>query len=248
MVLSQANVAGMNSMGLGLTVVTDQPFSSHQPCALTSTSRWIRDETDSVCANSANLGATTLKTYSDLITGKNMNADSDYNGDVVDVYRKRRECDAEDSTKTDLGKVSALGVCWKHVHPTELNVMAGTTVIGRLGDHVGLDGSEPAPLDQQNVHDSFGTYELNPSLGAVLVCGSPGEVASDPFYGDRGFDVVQPEGTGYRSLSIWELSAQRHTTWTELAMHAEDALRQKMAWSLSQIVAVGLPGEFWFNA
>lgn len=44
-------------------------------------------------------------------------------------------------------------------------------------------------------------------------------------------------------MSIWELSAQRHTTWTHLALHAADQLRQRVGWALSQIVAVGLAGS-----
>ena len=63
------------------------------------------------------------------------------------------------------------------------------------------------------------------------------------FFHHTGFNVGQPEGTGYRSWSIWELAAQRHTTWAHLALHAADQLRMKTAWSLSQIVAVGLPGS-----
>lgn len=58
-----------------------------------------------------------------------------------------------------------------------------------------------------------------------------------------GFDLTIPEISGFRSESIHQLSAQKHTVWTELAMHAPDQLRQKMAWSLSQIVAIGLPGS-----
>ncbi|KAK1734854.1 DUF1800 domain-containing protein, partial [Skeletonema marinoi] len=44
-------------------------------------------------------------------------------------------------------------------------------------------------------------------------------------------------------MSIWELSAQRHTTWAQLAMHADDQLRQRQSWALSQIISVGLPGS-----
>lgn len=54
--------------------------------------------------------------------------------------------------------------------------------------------------------------------------------------------IVIPESEGFRSMSIWELSAQRHTTWTHLALHAADQLRQRVGWALSQIVAVGLAG------
>ena len=116
-------------------------------------------------------------------------------------------------------------------------------VIGKLGDHIKVDGNEPSPLGNQDVQDDYITLDFNPAEGPVLVCGSPNEVASDPYYGDHGFDVVTPEGTGYRSFSIWEFAAQRHTTWTHFALSAVDQLRQKTAWSLSQIVAVGLPGS-----
>jgi hypothetical protein len=66
---------------------------------------------------------------------------------------------------------------------------------------------------------------------------------AQPFEGDNGFDISKPQGTGTRSSSIWQLSTQRHVTWAHLALHGADELRQKMAWSLSQIVAVGLPGS-----
>jgi hypothetical protein len=77
----------------------------------------------------------------------------------------------------------------------------------------------------------------------ILICGTPDEIASNPNFGDRGFTVVEPEGTGFRANDIWEYSVQRHTIWHHLALHGQDQLRQKMAWSLSQIVAVGLPGS-----
>lgn len=114
-------------------------------------------------------------------------------------------------------------------------------VIGRLGDYI--VGNLDWPFDTQAITDSFKTVTFNPLEGPVLICGSPEEVGSDPFNGDKGFDIVVPENEGFREKSIWELSSQRHSSWTELALHAKDSLRQKMAWSLSQIVAVGLPGS-----
>lgn len=77
----------------------------------------------------------------------------------------------------------------------------------------------------------------------VLICGTPDEVSSDPLHGDRGFTVVEPEGTGFRSRKIDDLSSQRHTIWHHFALNHEDQLRQRMAWALSQIIAVGLPGS-----
>lgn len=113
-------------------------------------------------------------------------------------------------------------------------------LLGKLGDHIVLDGNEVPPLDDENVQNYHKNMDYNPSNGAVLICGSPGEVASDPFYGDQGFDIVMPESSGYRTTSIWQLAAQRHTIWAHLALHAKDQLRQRVAFAFSQIIAVGL--------
>lgn len=114
-------------------------------------------------------------------------------------------------------------------------------IIGRFGDYI-VD-SLVWPFNTQDITDAFKTVTFNPLGSPVLVCGSPEEVGSDPFNGDYGFDIVVPENEGFREKSIWELASQRHSSWTELALHAKDSLRQKMAWSLSQIIAVGLPGS-----
>ena len=49
-----------------------------------------------------------------------------------------------------------------------------------------------------------------------------------------------PEPSGYRTASIWQLASQRHTVWTHFALHGKDQLRQRVAWALSQIIAVGI--------
>jgi hypothetical protein len=66
-------------------------------------------------------------------------------------------------------------------------------------------------------------------------------VASDPFHGDNGFDVVLPEKSGWSSMSTWELSGQKHTVWTHLALNGQDQLKLRAAWGLNQIVSVGIP-------
>lgn len=123
--------------------------------------------------------------------------------------------------------------------PTNSHIYDIVPVISRLDDHV---ESLPAPLDGQDIFDAFATLEYNPQGKSVLMCGSPEEVANDPFYGDNGFGVVMPENSGMpSSLTKWEESGMKHTIWTEMALNAKDQLRMKMAWSLSQIVSVGLP-------
>ena len=194
----------------------------------------------------------------------------DFNEDIVDVNRDHKLCDVSDSEKRYLGKVKSLdGTCWKHIHQSEMNVYDLTgadesiyaingnmatimsmeifsssiesnfTVVGRFGDHVEIDNNSiPSPLNNQEIQDTYMSLEYNPQGHSVLVCGSPSEIASDPFHGDNGFDVVAPE---IRSKSVWELSGQKNTIWTDLTLNSKDQLRAKMAWSLSQIVSVGLP-------
>jgi len=184
-------------------------FSISHKCAPgAQTSRWMKEVDAENCPNTANLGGNTYKLFTDLISA-------------------------------DLGKVLlADGTCWKHVHdlehgifdlagadPADYNVTGsvaqvsnafvdGTAypIIGKLDDHIVIDGSHISPLDQQDVQDAFMTLEYNPSRQAILICGSPGEVATDPFASDHGFDITMPQRTGTRTMSIWELSAQRHTT------------------------------------
>ena len=287
-VIDETNLAGINSMMntklfavTGLSIEDPSPLDTvgdailTSPCS-SSTSRWVKDEGDTVCANSANIGSQTMKTFADLISGATIK-DEDYNPSVIKVKRSIRGCDDEDTSKLAMGAVrTGDGTCWKHVHISEKDVIdfsnadsskytkTGSVtvtindmdwfysvvnqdevtypVIGKLDEHVSYSNAL-APLNDDAVKAAYGTLDYNPSEGPVLVCGSPNEVASDPFNSEHGFDVTVPEIHGFRSMSIWELSAQRHTTWEHLAMHAADQLRQKMAWSLSQIVAVGLPGS-----
>jgi hypothetical protein len=135
------------------------------------------------------------------------------------------------------------------------NNLSSKVLVGKLNEHVVIGNANPSKqqtiafsklpllLKDENVQNAFKTVEYNPALTPVLVCGSVDEVASDPTLGGRGFEHVEPEGTGYRSKSIHRYSAQRHTIWSYQAMHALDQLRMRTAWALSQIVAVGLPGS-----
>ena len=281
-ILNEANVEGIRIdtrkklyavTGLTLSDVFNANTGFNAPCASTNRlqwSRWMKDESDTVCENVANLGNGTLKLYQDMVDTRDH---WDFNDYIVDALRDHRICDIADQSKTYLGKVKASdGSCWHHVHQSEMNVfdlsaadkesytisgniatvtsmdafnngIASLPVLGKFRDHVEIDTSVPSPLNDQEVQDKFKTYEYNPLGKPVLMCGSPEEIASDPFYGDQGFDVVTPDNSGLRSRSEYELAGQKHTIWTEFALNAKDQLRMKMAWSLSQIVSVGLPSS-----
>jgi hypothetical protein len=76
-------------------------------------------------------------------------------------------------------------------------------------------------------------YEVLPSGSAVVVCGSPNEVSNDPF----GTGVFQ---LAYTSIlkSDSEYADQKKSAWTMIALSANDHLRQRVAWALSQILVI----------
>mmetsp|Transcript_598 Transcript_598/g.1174 ORF Transcript_598/g.1174 Transcript_598/m.1174 type:complete len:1161 (+) Transcript_598:1495-4977(+) len=236
-------------------------------------SRWIKDSEDTVCDNAADLGAGTIKIYQYTIDARTIFGDLnddivDANRDfkVCDVEDQAKtylgkvrasdgscwhhvhiaEMDVFDLSGADLALYTVSGNMASIVGGMEIfesDIMNNFAVVGKFGDHVEIDTSLPSPLNDEGVQDAYKTLEYNPSNKPILMCGSPEEVASDPFYGDNGFDVILPENSGWRSMSKWELSGQKHTIWTHFALESEDQLRMKMAWSLSQIVSVGLPAD-----
>lgn len=84
-------------------------------------------------------------------------------------------------------------------------------VLGKLGDHILYDDL-PVDLQTEEIRDAFQTHSINPAGDGVVICGSVGEVASDPLLGDSGFDArTDARGNrNYRVSSIWEFSGQRY--------------------------------------
>ena len=106
--------------------------------------------------------------------------------------------------------------------------------IGRYGDEVPYL-ELPDALKQTDVFDSLGvfkfTHRITNRLGGTLVCGSPGEVGTDPTLGDS-FDARN------KVLDTLFPVNQKQSIWTLLALRAPDQLRQRMAFALSQIMPV----------
>lgn len=193
--------------GLTLDTTFDANTGFHAPCADTSKnqlSRWIKDPTDTVCENVANLAQGTLKIYQNFVDTRD--SGGDLNQEIVDANRDMKVCDLDDQSKTYLGKVRASdGACWHHAHYAELDVYDLTgadellytvidgskvtlidysalaqsyAVVGKFGDHVDLDDrSLPSPLNDVDVQEAYKTLEYNPEGLPLLMCGSPEEVA-----------------------------------------------------------------------
>ncbi len=66
-----------------------------------------------------------------------------------------------------------------------------------------------------------------------MICGSPGEVANGEFK-QHIFNAV-----GSTSIKFpKDLERQRESVWYMVALESPDQLRQRMAWALSQILAI----------
>lgn len=111
-------------------------------------------------------------------------------------------------------------------------------VVGRLGDTTTFK-SLPVELIREDIAQSFGLDAgAVAEAGAVMVCGSPFEVATvhNSNSGPKnlgGFDMeTQHNNTSYRK------QGQRNSIWTDIALNAPDQLRQRMAHALSQILVV----------
>lgn len=77
-------------------------------------------------------------------------------------------------------------------------------------------------------------YEKANSGDAVVVCGSPGEVANDPLDGKNTFHLGG--SLMYKLNDTYDI--QKKSVWTMIATYSNDQLRQKMAWALSQILVI----------
>ena len=123
--------------------------------------------------------------------------------------------------------------------------------LGRLGDKTTFRDL-PDELATDAIEDAFGGKKGTAARG-VVVCGSPYEIANDLSLGGdshrNGFEqFTQVNRTGYN------FHYQRKMIWATISVTGKDQLRQRMAWTLSQILTVS-PGsinardatEAWVN-
>jgi len=88
----------------------------------------------------------------------------------------------------------------------------------------------PNEMRTDEVAEHFG--DAPGSTGsAVVTCGSPGEVANDPTLGHY-FVPVHEKGTD------WGLREQKGDVFFNVVLNAQDQLRQRVAFALSQILVV----------
>ena len=77
----------------------------------------------------------------------------------------------------------------------------------------------------------------------MRVCGSEGEAASNPILGHRYKTHQGPEERSTKELQYWHHSnGGKMMAWTTVVLSAEDQLRQRIAFALSQILVIGEEG------
>eukprot|EP00547_Thalassionema_nitzschioides_P008451 CAMPEP_0194227304 /NCGR_PEP_ID=MMETSP0156-20130528/42790_1 /TAXON_ID=33649 /ORGANISM="Thalassionema nitzschioides, Strain L26-B" /LENGTH=2008 /DNA_ID=CAMNT_0038959783 /DNA_START=685 /DNA_END=6711 /DNA_ORIENTATION=- len=106
--------------------------------------------------------------------------------------------------------------------------------IGLLGDNVAFKDL-PSYMRLESVAEHFGIIGTSPSGEGVLVCGSPNEVANDLSLGrELSYSLAKNENDKDTS----QLTRQKKQVWATIVLKAKDQLRQKLAWALSQILAL----------
>lgn len=99
--------------------------------------------------------------------------------------------------------------------------------VGRFGTDVSFRDL-PNELKTEDVADFFGASSEFGGYGGVVVCGSSGEVASDPSHGEH-FDVVSNhESLG--TVSEEQFNNQKSVVWTEIALHQQDQVSLILGW------------------
>lgn len=108
-------------------------------------------------------------------------------------------------------------------------------LLGRFGDSVKYRDL-PSNLQLESVAEEFGVEgELNSGEG-VLVCGSPGEVKNEHSLGQTGYHLRLVDGKDDFSGPYFD--KQKLMVWTMIVLSSPDQLRQRVAWALSQILAI----------
>eukprot|EP00931_Biecheleriopsis_adriatica_P088135 TRINITY_DN62510_c0_g1_i2.p1 TRINITY_DN62510_c0_g1~~TRINITY_DN62510_c0_g1_i2.p1 ORF type:complete len:1491 (+),score=257.69 TRINITY_DN62510_c0_g1_i2:181-4473(+) len=108
--------------------------------------------------------------------------------------------------------------------------------------------------------NAYGTYQVRQEYAEA--CGSQGEVANEPQLGHQYVfrhgsetDYVDYHVDSDYGLGDWETERySKSAVWTMQALYAEDQLRQRIAWALSQIFVCSTQGaghdersELWLN-
>ena len=120
------------------------------------------------------------------------------------------------------------------------------TYVGRLGDQVDFKDL-PSFMQSPEMASVLGAMSSGGGSPSREACGSPGEEANEPSYGNV-YEIYQSyEKLAYADRRLEWLTAHnvenaKAMVWTMVSLQAADQLRQRMAWSLSQLLVVSVQG------
>ncbi len=107
--------------------------------------------------------------------------------------------------------------------------------VAKLGNSIAYRDL-PSNLKTNNIAEYFGaSTDQNEGAIGTIVCGSHGEVGNDRTLREQ-FDFRHDLEGRVTSTSIME--NQRHVVWYELGLWAQDQLRQRMAFALSELITI----------
>lgn len=119
------------------------------------------------------------------------------------------------------------------------------TFIGRSGETIQFRDL-PSHLKLESIRKEFDSNNA-PNKNAdrasnfrtqqgILVCGSPGEIRNNNSLGETGYNMKIDNGAD--ALPGRLLDQQKQFIWPTIVLSAPDQLRQRMAWALSQLLAI----------
>jgi cullin-associated NEDD8-dissociated protein 1 len=124
--------------------------------------------------------------------------------------------------------------------------------VGRFGDSVAF-GALPAALQtaaalaaaRAGSNASVTAFDagVEAEQGAGLPCGSAGEVANRPAFGNQYHSVTAGwDAAGLDWARLYNPETSKSNVWLNTVLHAPDQLRHRTAWALSQVFSLGSPG------
>ena len=132
-------------------------------------------------------------------------------------------------TELVIGSVCADRSCWP---PGSRNPVR---LLGVLGQEVEF-GSLPSSVQVPWLADFAGVTDVSADPLVSASCGSVGEVANDPAYGHKYADRTEnPQKPTFGQTTM---------LWPNAVLNAQDHMRQRVVWALSQIYVVSSPGGY----
>jgi len=152
-------------------------------------------------------------------------------------------------TSMPIQSIASAGGTW-YEFPADFSmarwVFYGTEAVmptlGKYGDVVDL-ADLPQSARTPAIAEAFGAVDVEGESSVTEVCGSPFEVANVPAAAHRYGTWLSKLDAGnealFRNYNQFNGKSMVHTT---VSLYADDQLRQRVAWALSQIYIVGISG------